>query len=199
MEFYPVPARLQAGYNGASATGLATVMEDENALEFTGEFIPLLPLGAPATVDWTYGQRVLASFSGTVYLSSPGLVRLVGLDAALVETARATFAMNTRLPCVLTVRQGESGGRAAAAEILYLSTDTVTLHHHGAVAPGETVWVSAEVDFLTLRELPLLVQREIALRRDDELLLCGVPGLQTNENFIALSAYSARLEKWDGF
>lgn len=196
MEFYPFPAQLRAGYNNINVPGQATVMERENAVEFTGDFVPLMPLGESAAVDWAHGERALVTFSGQVYLSSPRLLRLVDVDPKLVEAARATFAMNTRLPCLLTARQGGQGAVQYPAEILYLSDDSFTLHVRYDILPQQTVYLSAEVDFLTLRDLPLYVRRVITLRRDDDLLLCDLQAQFSDENRIALSAYSARLEKY---
>ena len=195
MEFYPFPAQLRAGYNNVDVPGQASVMEREDAVEFTGDFIPLLPLGETAAVDWAYGERALVTFEGQVYLSSPRLLRLVGVDKRLAEAARATFAMNTRMPCLLTVRQKGQGPVQYPAEILYLSGDSFTLHVKYEILPEQTVYLSAEVDFLTLRDLPLYVRRVIALRRGDDLLLCEPQSRFSDENRIALSAYSARLEQ----
>lgn len=195
MEFYPFPARLRAAYNDISTHGRATVMQRENAVEFTGDFIPLIPMGQPAGVEWVYGERTLITFLGTVYLSSPKLLRLVDVEPRLIEAARATFAINTKLPCLLTVRQNNQPPVLLPAEILYLCGSTATLYSKNPIVPEQTIYLSAEVDFLTLRDMPLYVRRKISLRREEELLLCDIPKSQNNENRIALSAYSARLEK----
>ena len=197
MRFYPVPARLRAEYNNITSYGELTVMEREDAVEFTGEFIPLLPLGQPAEVSWVYADRTLAAFIGRVYLSSPTLLRLVDVSPKLAEAARATFAMNTRLPSLVTVRQNGRGAVQYPAEILYLSNSSFTLHTRHEILPEQTIYLSAEVDFLTLQDLPLYVRRNIPLRRKEELLLCEVQTHYSDENFIALSAYSAKLEQLD--
>lgn len=195
MQFHPFPARLCANYSNINIHGLATVMHKDNAVEFTGDFIPLIPINQPAKVDWVYGKRCLASFCGSVYLSSSGLVRLVGVDAALVESARATFAANTSLPCQIWAGQQGFAGALQPAQILYLSRETITLHCKSPIGPKQGLYLNAEVDFLTLWQMPLLVCHQIPLRLGEELILCKVAPRQNDENLIALSAYSAKLEK----
>lgn len=194
MEFYPFPALVRAGYGGTDIFGQAQVCAGNNAVEFTGEFIPLMPLGAPASIEWILGDRVVVSFSGNVYLSSPRLLRLVDVNPDLVQAAQATFAINVRFPAMYQLSQAAGAAHAPSpAQVLYLSTQYFTLCVKEEVDGGETLLLSAKINFLTLNELPLLVQRRVQLKRGEALLLCDVQPA-SDDNRIALAAYSTKLE-----
>lgn len=197
MDYYSFPARLHTAYNDISVVGSAVVSATENAMEFTSDFIPLIPLGTPATLQWVYGDSPLMDFTGEVYLSSPGFVRLVGTDPKLIEATRNVFCVNTRLPCHIATPQEAQEGRYSRCEILYLSSCSFTLHTREDFSHDQVVLLSAEVDFLTLHHLPLYIQRRAVLRRADTLLLCQRQDC-SDDNFIALSAYVSRLEKRPG-
>jgi hypothetical protein len=191
MEYYPFPALLRTSYSPARVVGSAGLCHRQNAINFSGEFIPLLPLGSPAAIRWIHGQETVATFEGNVYLSSQTLLRLVNISPELMADARSTFAVNTRLPAgIKTGRGGEC--QPTAAEVLYLSTDFITLKTAQPMPKGQNLFLDCEVDFLTLRNLELTVRQHLTLRRTESLIFCGVLR-GGDDNLIALSAYSARL------
>lgn len=194
MEYYPFPALLRSGDNTVQEFGQATIVAGDNALDFTGDFVPLLPLGTAASLEWVLGERVLASFYGRVYLSSRELLRIVEIEPAHLEKERQIFATNTRISATYFVGTKPPLGKVTPLQgtILALAKQAITLRVDEYIAPGQTVLLSAEIDFLTLRHLPLLVEKRVLLRRDEALLLCRV--LPTNDdNQIGMATYSAKL------
>lgn len=194
MKYYPFPARLRSGYNGICEYGEGRAVHGDDAVDFSGEFVPLLPLGTPAEVDWIFGEGVVATFPGTVYLSSPTLARVVDVPPALARAARETFRQNTRISAAAA--PADAPGEPFPVTIIYLSPTAVTLQTARQVEEGSSLVLNAEVDFLTLDGLALQVRQRLALRRGDTLLICDVPPAG-DANLIALSAYSARLDHLD--
>lgn len=193
MDYYPFPALLISEYNTIHEYGQALV-GPQGSIDFIGDFVPLIPLGTAATVEWVLGDKSLATFKGGVYLSSPQLLRLVDVDAAQLAAARHVFAVNTRLPAGITAKApGRSQPQPRIpCEILYMDMSILKLRVATGYEPGTPLWLSANIDFLTLRDLSLRVVERVPLHRDETLLLCEVQ--RTNqENFIALSTYAARL------
>lgn len=191
MEYYPFPAQLCAPYNDTQEYGQAVVSPGDNAVDFTADFIPLMPLGTQACVDWMLGTRSVERLEGHVYLSSPGLVRVVDIDSERIGRLRRTFAINTDIPAHVSAAEG---GRPVPATILYLSRRRLTLQLSDASVVGPQLILNAEVDFLTLSDMALQVRQQVLLRRQDILLLCDIPP-GSNENLIAHSAYLSRLEQ----
>lgn len=197
MEYYPFPALLTAGYNNTKEYGQGILVQTENAIDFISDFVPLLPLGTPATIHWVRGEHTVYSYSGRVYLSSAGLLRLVEVSAALLAPARTTLAVNSHIPgTVALVRRDSSTApeklQRHAVEILFLTNSVLKLHGSDYIPEGQQLLLSSEADFLPLTNLPLMVSERILLRRADALLICEVIE-GNNENFVALSTYAARL------
>ena len=192
MEFLPFPARLCSDYNQIEEYGQAQVFFQNDAIDFTSEFIPLLPLGASATVEWLLGSQVVQTYRGTVYLSSAGLLRLIHVPENLIADTRTLLASNLTIP-VSMVLPGEPAA-PVQGQAIYLTAHHATVLTPVPSAPGTRLLMDAEVDFLTLRKLPLQVRTRVILRKSQSLLLCAVQNTNT-ENRIALSAYVARLEK----
>ncbi len=196
MQYYPFPASLVSGDGRVREFGAATLLPDSNALHFESDFVPLLPLGSEATVTWVQGDKCLAAFRGKVYLSSPRLLRLVDIDSSLLASVRTVLSVNAAIPAAIVPADSETLEAAKAppadAEIVYLSTDLMKLKTTQIMGAQHTLLLNAEVDFLTLRNQPLLVRERLVLRRSDNLLICEVlPG--SEENFISLTAYAAKL------
>lgn len=197
MEYYPFPALLQSAYNGTSVFGRGTISQTENSINFTSEFIPLLPLGAKAQIEWISGDKTLYTYQGQVYLSSPNLLRLVDIDGALLAPARTVLAVNTRIEATVAavergVRHPPEKTARLTARILFLTNSAIKLLCGSYMAQGQQLLLSSQADFLPLNDLPLLVSSRILLRPQEALLLCEVLA-GGDENFIALSAYAARL------
>ncbi len=193
MEYIPFPATFTSAYNDIRLHGKGVVSGEENAIEFLGEFIPLMPLGSIATVEWITGQNVMAGFSGRVYLSSQNLVRIVDVEKEAISAMRAIFASNARFKVQICL-QSTIPVQTLVADMVYLSAGFICLLAQCNARENEELSLSAEVDFLTLHDLPLRIARRVPLRRGETLLLCDVLP-SDNANFIALSAYSARLER----
>ncbi|MGD9560460.1 MAG: hypothetical protein AB7V55_07635 [Oscillospiraceae bacterium] len=199
MEYLPFPALLETDYNQVREFGTAHVVADDAAVDFVGEFVPLVPLGTRAVVHWITGNTTTDSFAGEVYLSSPSLLRIVRVNAEQVAFLRLIFAANTHLPATVqpaSDRTAARKGTAVPMELLYLSPDAIKLRTAAVFEAGQRLLLNVEVDFLTLANLPLVVRRQVFLRRQDALLLCAVES-SSEENLIALSAYNARLEHLD--
>ncbi len=190
MQFQPFPARLSHLAYGVTAYAWASFVLRDNAMDFTSEFVPLLPLGSQATIAWMQGDTVMMDFTGGVYLSSPQLVRITGIPRDVFAAAAPLFAQNTRFACRVACAPD---GPADTGEVLYLSPGRITLLCGFKATCGQALWLGAEIDFLTLRRLRLIVTRQYPLRRGQYLTVCDVPPA-SNDNFIALNAYSARLE-----
>lgn len=199
MEYYAFPAQLCAAYNDIREYGVALPTAQGGALNFTSEFVPLIPLGAPAEVRWVLGDRTIAAFAGKVYLSTSQMMQLVDVNEEQVNKLRALFGVNTSLPGSITAgtRRRPLRTKALEARICYLSTSMIKLVTAQPVDTGASLMLSCEVDYLTLTDLEVEVQQKIVLRRGEYFLRCSVQS-GGNENFIALSSYAAKLEKQQG-
>lgn len=191
MEYLTFPARLRASYNDILEYGEGHLGTGGDSIDFLSDFVPLIPLGSEATIEWLYADRSITVYQGRVYLSTPTMLRLVGVDEDLVMRARGIFAANTRLTGL-----AHRGGTLPplAVEILYLSVGMVKLGCPLQIEAGERLLLDVEVDFLTLHGLSLQVRQLVPLRRDENLLLCEVER-SGNDNYIALSTYSSRLDR----
>lgn len=197
MVFQSFPALLKSDYNIIHEYGQATVSENGLEIDFFSDFVPLIPLGTPAVVYWILGDRVIAEFRGIVYLSSKNLLRLIEVDSKILSQARILLVSNTQLPATFTTRIRDFANVKNVrhpAEIVYLSTEQIKLKTPHSVLTGDRLYLNAEVDFLTLRNLCLLVHEHAPLGKNLNLVLCSVENTG-KENFIALSTYAAKLEK----
>ncbi|MDL2293606.1 hypothetical protein LJC60_03135 [Ruminococcaceae bacterium OttesenSCG-928-D13] len=197
MDFLPFPARLSSDYNAIGEFGQGQVAPRDNAVDFIGDFVPLVPLGTAARVDWMLGSTVIQSYSGRVYLSGPEMLRIVDVDEKLVRDTRALFATNTSLPASVSALEDGRPGQPVSVRAAYLSPGSITLQAPWGFEPGSRLLLNCEVDFLTLRGMPLRVRTRVTLRRGACLLLCDT-GKMGDENLIAYSAYTARLETLEG-
>lgn len=198
MEFLPFPARLRAEYNDIVEYGEARVAGDEDAVDFTSDFVPLVPLGTGAGIEWLLGKTVVKAYTGHTYLSSAQLLRLTGVDPEAVRDTRSLFATNISMPATLALLDARGRPTApAAVKVVYLSQRSLTLQVPLPVEPGGRLLLDAEVAFLTLRGLALQVRTRVTLLKSQSLLLCDIPPMG-DENMIALSAYAARLETLEG-
>ncbi len=191
MEYLAFPAKFTSSYNTINELGQAHFLPGDNAINFTSDFVPLLPLGTPAMIEWAHSERTLATYEGSVYLSSGKLVRLVDINPTLAAKTRRLLACNIHMEAEISAKGG-----GFSAEVVYLSEKSITLHSRWAQEANSLLQLSAEIDFLTLRKLPLRCKKQLELRRGEYLLYCHVEKT-TTENTVALSAYSARLEKRD--
>ncbi len=197
MNYQPFFARLRTSYNDICEYGSGTFGSDADVVDFSGDFVPLIPLGTPATIEWMLGEQAIASYEGQVYLSSPTLLRIVQADTELTRPARTILATNTKLLAeIIPLHSGEYARvhRPAAAQIVYLSQTHITLRCSDILKENQRLLLGVEVDFLTLHQLALQVQHRILMRRGEALFICEVQHC-SNDNLIALSAYSARLEQ----
>lgn len=196
MDYYPFPALLRSDYNYIHEFGQASPAPQGDAVNFTGDFVPLIPLGTAAAIQWVLGEKTIATFRGKVYLSTSEMMQLVEVDPGQVEKLRAVFAVNTNLPGSITAgtRRAPLKTKSLPVDILYLSPALIKLRASQYVEEGSSILLSSEVDFLTLRDLELTIKQRLLLRRGESLLLCSVES-GGSENYIALSAYAAKLAK----
>ncbi len=195
MEYLPFPALLLSDYNDIEEYGEARVCRDDNGLDFSGDFVPLIPLGAAASIDWVLADRSVARYNGTVYLSSKTSMRLVNVEPGLIENTRVIMASNVHIPA--TIQDGAAPPEKAApmvAEIVFLSMEYVKLRTSTHVPETEMLYLSAEAPFLTLVGLPLKVCQRVAMQNSETLLLCETRKMNEH-NYVALATYVARLEK----
>ncbi len=193
MEYYPFPALLRSTYNNIEEHGTAQVAPQGNAINFYGDFVPLVPLGQEAVIHWILGDKVLASLSGKAYLSTAQMLQLTDVDPDKLATARTLFLVNTRLPG-LVAPAARPKAQKLSVEILYLSMGLVKLLTRDNIEEGTELHLYTHVDFLTLRALELRVRKRIIFHKEETILLCEVDGVD-RENYVALSAYVAKLNK----
>lgn len=199
MEYLFFSALLRTSYNNINEYGEAVVVHDEHAVDFVSDFVPLVPLGTQASIDWTLGKKSLASCKGKVYLSTQNMLRLVEVDPELVERARATFASNISIPGFILVTSRQllkQTKQVYHVTIVYLSVGMVKLQFSAPLALeiGEKLMLDVEVDFLSLHGLSLKVRQIIQLGFDKNLLICEVER-SGNDNYVALSTYASRLDR----
>lgn len=192
MDYYPFPALLRSEYNDIEEYGSAQITREGNALNFEGEFVPLVPLGQKASIAWMLGETTLAEFSGKVYLSSAQMLQLVDVDPDKLNTARTLFSTNTDIPASLVPAASPKAPRQAA-HILYLSMGLLKLLVRESPEEGMRLRLDAQVDFLSLHNLELVVRKRIVFRKEETMLLCEVEGI-SQENYISMSTYIAKIQ-----
>ncbi len=195
-DYYPFPALLSSDYNEVEESGIAQITPRGDALNFYSDFVPLIPFGKSATIHWTLGDKTLATFEGETYLSTSEMLQITGLEEVKLATARTLFQMNTRLPSTIA-QSPKKKTPQYEAEVLYLSMGMIKILSSQEISEGQKIYLSIQVDFLTLSALCLIVHKRVDFLEGEKLLLCEVDTM-TQENYIALSAYTAKLEKqWE--
>ena len=201
MDYLPFPAVLRVAAGDIQVFGQGVLPGRSASLDFTAEFIPLLPLGQEATIEWILGNRTMLAFRGNVYLSSRELLRIVDVDSDILEEAKAVFSTNTRLPATVRPFIEEEGAPpgpkptpALLAEIIQLGNGRVKLLTAEGYEAGSGLQLSCEVDFFTLHKQAVTVYRPIQVALDEWILICGIER-GSDENTIALSTYSAKLAR----
>ncbi|MDL2252735.1 hypothetical protein LJC49_01500 [Ruminococcaceae bacterium OttesenSCG-928-I18] len=193
MEFYPFPAVLRTEYNDICEHGTAQITKTGDAINFFGEFVPLVPLGQPAVVEWILGEKTLATFEGKVYLSSAQMLQIIEVNEEKLRTAKTLFLVNTSIPATVVPAQNPKA-QPLPVEILFLSMGLLKLLVRENIEEGTELKLYAHIEFLTLRDLELKVRKRILFHKEETVLLCEIEGV-SRENYIALSTYIAKLEK----
>ncbi len=192
-QYYSFPALLKTEYNDIEETGYAQIIPRGDALNFYGEFVPLVPLGHRASIYWVLGDKALAEFEGDTYLSTSEMLQLTNLNGEKLETARTLFLSNIELEAVIS-NTASKKGKLEPVKILYLSMGLIKLISPHEFTQGQTLYLSAQVDFFTLHALRLTVHKKLDFYKGEKMLLCEVDSM-SEENYIALSTYTAKLEK----
>lgn len=96
------PALLKTPDGKILEYGTASVFCEEQALDFTGEFVPICKMGTPLQVIRVQEDFETQRFSGVVYLSSPRMLRLVSLEDEVLPGALLAYDYDTALNACVT-------------------------------------------------------------------------------------------------
>ncbi len=96
------PALLKTDKDDILEEGIAYISKEENAVEFTNEFVPLMKLGATAKIVRIEKDYETHCFEGSVYLSSRNLLRITSVTDYVLEDAKNICTVNTEIHTQLT-------------------------------------------------------------------------------------------------
>ncbi|MDD3428657.1 MAG: hypothetical protein PHG02_01460 [Oscillospiraceae bacterium] len=180
--------------------GQAYLEEEENAVNFCSEFVPLLKLGTTAYIYRTLGDKEMECFTGRVYLSSRKRLQIVDVSPDIMQAARSLFDVNVNLATELYLAPGRSAHfKTEKAEkisgfVRYLSTDTVKICTMEFVDKGQYLMFSAEGMSLMLDHMLVLVRERTLLMRNSAILICDIVSLSA-QNREALNHFLACKKK----
>lgn len=160
--------------------GQAYVCEMDNALCFTNDFVPLMKIGAVASIVRILGDRELERFCGRVYLSSRNLLQIVDVDEYIMEEARRMFSVNESLNVELYA-SAKPVHFAYLQKMTYfpgtvrsVSPDIFKICTMEYVETGTFLTFSVEAPSLVLDNFVVRVTERVLLRRAVAVLLCEV-------------------------
>ena len=78
------PALLKTRQGVVLVEGQATVESAPGQITFTGEFVPLFPMGTPLEIMRIMDGHEVHRFRGTVYISNESMLRLIGVEDRLM-------------------------------------------------------------------------------------------------------------------
>lgn len=175
--------------------GEACVSETEAAIDFVSNFVPLMKLGITAKIVRMLGDRELECFSGSVYLSSSNLLRIVSVDMNLITEMRRLFSINENITTDLIFAPGRSvhfnvqKAASVSGMIRYLSTDVVKIFSMEYIPEEQNLMFSVETPRIKLRRMMVHVRERVLLKRNAAIHLCDVISL-SGENRRALTAFA---------
>lgn len=156
------------------------------SVDFFGEFVPLMKMGDTAQIVRVADGCETHCFQGEVYLSSKGLLRLVGVDNAEETDNPPMLTVNETMGAFATPEDGSAG---PISSLLYaVSLDTAKFSCLGAFAVGSTVTLCTD-DPLHLQGVRARIDRQIALSSGVTCHLCTVLDMP-EESRRALTAYA---------
>ena len=105
------PAYLKDENGAPLAEGRAHVSRSDRTVTFTGEFVPLYPVGTPMQVVRIDHGREVHRFTGQTYLSDKHLLRLVSAEDELLPGAEEVYCTGLSIPALITVPAEPDPGR----------------------------------------------------------------------------------------
>lgn len=190
-------ALLKTQEEGVLEIGQAAVAPDENTLTFTSDFVPLMQLGSQATVTRVIGDWECESYTGTVYLSSQKLLRIVDVDPQKIELARELFGVNALYPgeFYLSPNKNPKNNIAKLDSISgflrYVSLRTVRICTMEYVEEKQHLLFSLDAPELPLVSMVVRVNERILLERSSAVLICDVVSI-SSQNSHAIREYMER-------
>lgn len=178
-------------------TGEARVSDTENAVDFTGEFVPLLKLGVTVQIVRVLGSSQFERFIGKVYLSSRKLLKIVEVDEQLVKKARSYFSVNENLPVTLLLapekpaRFNPQKATRISGVVRGIYSDTIKITSIDFIPDGQHMMLSVESEPITLDSVMLCVRERVLMRRSAAILLCDIESA-SDESRRAISDFLAR-------
>ncbi|MDO5601298.1 MAG: hypothetical protein Q4G07_00885 [Oscillospiraceae bacterium] len=158
----------------------------QKSVDFFGEFVPLMKMGDKARVVRVADGQETHCFDGEVYLSSKGLLRLVGVQNAEETENPPMLTVNETMAAEATPLDGSAG---AVASLLYaVSLDTVKFSCLGSFAVGSTVTLQSDGP-LRLTGVMARIERQIALSAGVTCHLCTVLSMP-EESRRSLTSYA---------
>lgn len=175
--------------------GEACVSETEDAIDFVSSFVPLMKLGVTAKIVRKLGDRELECFTGSVYLSSASLLRIVDVDVGLVTEMRRLFSINENITTDLVFAPGRSvhfnvqKAASISGMVRYLSMDIVKIFSMEYIPDQQYLMFSVETPRIKLNRMMVQVHERILLKRNAAVHICNVVSL-SGENRRALAAFT---------
>lgn len=196
---YPLyfPAVLLSADGKFLTEGEACLSEASGAVDFNGEFVPLLRLGAEVQVVRVLGETPLERFPGQVYRCTKKSLRVTGIPETALAGARALFEVNAHFPASIflspdnSFRFAPEKARRLDGNIRFVSSVQLKITAMEPIADGQKALVTAGA--LSLDRLLIRVAKRTPLGQNAAVLLCDVFE-PTLENARALARYAASRE-----
>lgn len=177
--------------------GEARVSDTEYAVDFTGDFVPLLKLGTTVQIVRVLGDTEYERFVGKVYLSSRKLLQVVEISPELVKIARDYFSVNENLPVTMLLlpakmsRFNPQKAERCSGAIRGIYPGTIKITTIDYIPEGQNLLLSIESPDITLENLTLHVRERVLMRRSAAILLC-TPENPSEENARAIESFQSR-------
>lgn len=164
-------AILKTTDNSILEYGFASISLKNKYVEFTANFVPLLPIKTPVRIFCLESGQTTHIFSGNVYLSSKRLLRVVSIKCALMPGAEEVLSIETTLSAKFTART-IAGKFFPIQKWTDCTINTLSLNNISFTAPQIDTEFS---DLLIMRiKSPLFSKNtEISLRAGKRSLMFG--------------------------
>ncbi len=165
------------------ADGEACVSVQDRSVDFRGSFVPMFRMGNRIIITRMVGAEEAQSFEGEVYLSSPKLLRIVGVDEKALATVELEMAPQriaihgTVSPVLKGVFQLAAGRRLKFdAEIFSISLTKLRFSCTEEFEVGEELQVSTEIP-LVLNKVVVVVEQKLLFGEDRTGYRCSIKSL----------------------
>ena len=166
------PAVVKSAENIVLADGFACISLQERSIDFKGSFVPLFFLNETASICRMVDGKEAECFTGTVYLSSANLLRIIHVDEKLLAKVlaeqlqwvnipgTAVFTEQVQVRRSLLRRTAEAKTTPTDIQVHAISLSKIKFTAEALLQTGQEVQVTLQ-EPLALPTFPVLIQEQI--------------------------------------